>query len=118
MCRDGRGGPWQEPACTAHGFLAFTGFSRKLESNTDLEIPTEATIPTPFEQEQKTIVQDAIILSPIAVAIVLLWGLIAVETLAGAQVPLLIILSSILGAATVGGNLINLAVRQMNLEAS
>ncbi len=74
-------------------------------------------MPTPFEREQKSIVQDAIVLSIIALAIVLLWGLIAVDTLGGAQVPLLIILSSTLGAATVGGNLIHLAIRQINLEA-
>ena len=73
-------------------------------------------MPTPFEQEQKSIVQDTIALSAIALALVVLWRLIAFETMAGAQVPILIILSSILVTAAVGGNLIHLAVRQINLE--
>lgn len=76
----------------------------------------EAAMPTPFEQEQKSIVQDTIALSAIALALVVLWRLIAFETMAGAQVPILILLSSVLGTAAVGGNLIHLAMRQINLE--
>ena len=73
-------------------------------------------MPTPFEQEQKSIVQDTISLSAIAVGLLWLGVLLVLEMMAGAQVPILIILSSILGTAAVGGNLIHLAVRQINLE--
>ncbi|MEO1555520.1 MAG: hypothetical protein AAFS01_03745 [Pseudomonadota bacterium] len=73
-------------------------------------------MPTPFEQEQKSIVQDTISLSAIAVGLLWLGVLMVFEMMAGAQVPILIILSSILGTAAVGGNLIHLAVRQINLE--
>ena len=73
-------------------------------------------MPTPFEQEQKSIVQDTISLSAIAVGLLWLGVLMVFEMMAGAQVPILIILSSILVTAAVGGNLIHLAVRQINLE--
>ena len=73
-------------------------------------------MPTPFEQEQKSIVQDTISLSAIAVGLLWLGVRMVFEMMAGAQVPILIILSSILGTAAVGGNLIHLAVRQINLE--
>ena len=73
-------------------------------------------MPPPFEQEQKSIVQDTISLSAIAVGLLWLGVLMVFEMMAGAQVPILIILSSILGTAAVGGNLIHLAVRQINLE--